>query len=326
MVDESFDVITRDANPEEVQAALRDHKVARGIGDHIEGASLYNPSDPLLDAVNTAIAVGSPLLVTGEPGTGKTQVAFWVARMLGMKGAPYMLPVHSETRSRDLLYTFDRVSWFHAHRAAKVRSKRHRFIQPGPLAQAYQYQQEVDGALQESRACVLIDEIDKAPRDFPNDLLHALDQHQFQVPEWDKPGQPVPPWSASRPKQPPIIIITSNSERRLPEAFLRRCIFHHIAFDPEMVKKAVDARVQADIFGALEADFIQQAIARFLEVRKREPELRKRPATAELLVWLHVLQASGVTKIERIAAEVPLGRLPQLGCLIKDRDDLEQLG
>ncbi len=178
------------------------------------------------------------------------------------------------------------------------------FVEPGPLWQAYETGRPT---------VVLIDEIDKAPRDFPNDLLNVLDQHEFFVPELKRTvrrtGGP-----------PPVVVITSNSERRLPEPFLRRCVFHHIEFTTELLQRAVAAR--GSDFPNLPEAVREAAIQRFLDLRGRE--IRKKPATAELLVWLTVLAAQGQVDINKLK-HGPLIDLPALSTLIKDRDDLATL-
>jgi MoxR-like ATPase len=162
-------------------------------------------------------------------------------------------------------------------------------------------------------AVVLIDEIDKASRDFPNDLLNVLDQHEFHVRET---GATIRRGDAP----PPLVVITSNSERRLPEPFLRRCIFHHIEFTEDLMRRAVQARLSD--FPRLSSDLRDAAIERFLELRGRE--VRKKPATAELLVWLTVLSARGNVSADQIRASA-LAELPAISTLIKDRDDLALL-
>jgi MoxR-like ATPase len=160
---------------------------------------------------------------------------------------------------------------------------------------------------------VLIDEIDKAPRDFPNDLLHELDKMEFTIAET---GETI---RAPREKRP-IVFITSNSERRLPEPFLRRCVYHHIRFDDALVAKAVDNR--RDEYATLSPDFLQMAVQRFLALRDRP--LRKLPSTGELLVWLRVLALAIGTYPERL--EQDLSQLPYLGVLLKDHQDIEDVG
>lgn len=290
------------------RAAFETQRVPEELGSHRLAAQHYQPSEALVTAANAAIAVGAPLLITGDPGTGKTQVAHWLAWYFDIQDRLFPLYVKSTTTAEDLLYRFDAVAYFHAahdpeSKAKGERIEKRRFIERGPLWKA----------LSSSRSIVLIDEIDKAPRDFPNDLLHVLDQHEFFVPEaqeWVRrdPGHP-----------PPFVVITSNSERRLPEPFLRRCIFHHIELDIDLLRKAIAAR--AGNFPRLGEAAREAALKRFLEIRARP--LRKQPATAELLVWFTLLGARGIDAPALL--DVSLRDLPALAALIKDRDDLNQL-
>ena len=317
-----FQILSKDLEPKQANQYLRELTVPLKLGDHWEAAKEYLASDELIDAVNTALVVGAPLLITGEPGTGKTQVAYYAARRLDLP-PPYSLFISSGTEADDLLYTFDRVSYFHASQNEEsnpgellkseldrllepgIKKRRGRFIQPGPLWHAY---------LTDGPSIVLLDEIDKAPRDFPNDLLHVLDQHRFEVTEVDPPRL-----IKGRATQPPLVIITSNSEKRLPEPFLRRCIFHHIVFDFSVVREIVNKR--AGDF-KLDSKTIDAAMDRFAEMRARP--LRSKPATAELLVWLVVLSARGNISARKLK-QPALSKLPAVGCLVKDRDDLESL-
>lgn len=289
--------------------AFATREVSRRLTDHKVAARHFKPSDGLKAAVKVALKVGAPLLLTGEPGTGKTQVAFYLAWYFGVEESLFKLYVRSSTTAEDLLYRFDTVAYFHrsqdpAYFGEEI--QRDEFISPGPLWKAYE---------SKAPAIVLIDEIDKAPRDFPNDLLNVLDQHKFQVPELR--GRTI----ARRSElPPPLVVITSNSERRLPEAFLRRTIFHHIEFTSGLVREAVKAH-QFD-FPNLPPNLQEAAIRRFEELRARP--LRKRPATAELLVWLTVLSAEkGLTADDLYA--VALKDLPALSTLVKDREDMRQL-
>lgn len=159
---------------------------------------------------------------------------------------------------------------------------------------------------------LLIDEIDKAPRDFPNDLLLELDQMEFTISET---GERI---SAPRHLSP-MVIITSNSERRLPEPFLRRCVYHHIQFDDDLIEQAVFNR-RAE-YASLSEDFLRMAIGRFLSLRQES--LRKKPATSELLVWLRILEMTIGSDESRLRTD--LGQLPYLGVLLKDRQDIEGL-
>ena len=265
-------------------------------------ARRFVPGQDLEDAINTAIAVNEPLLITGEPGTGKTTAAYYTAWKLGL-GEVLHFQVKSETVARDLLYHFDTVRYFHdAHLAGTQQ-------QALPDKKEYIEEREMWQALTaEQPRMLLIDEIDKAPRDFPNDLLHELHEWEFKVPET---GQP--PVRCNRKNQP-IVFITSNSERRLPEPFLRRCVYHHIRFDHELIRQIVESR--QDEYPALDEGFRKMAVDRFL--RLRESGLRKRPASGELLVWLRIL---GLRAKEYPRLEEDLAKLPYLGILIKDHQD-----
>lgn len=269
-----------------------------------EDARRFVPGGALETAINTAVAVGDPLLITGEPGTGKTQAAYYAAYKLSVEPVLHF-QVKSDSAARDLLYHFDTVRYFHdAHLqdSDKPLDKRD-YVEKRPLWEAFESEQP---------RILLIDEIDKAPRDFPNDLLHELDKMEFTVVET---GQKV---SAHKQRRP-MVFITSNSERRLPEPFLRRCVYHHIRFDDDLIRAAVDSR--KDLYKPLSEEFIELAIQRFLALR--DQSLRKRPATGELLVWLRVLALAVGARPESL--EQDLSKLPYLGVLLKDHQDIEDL-
>jgi len=303
-----FELLVPDEHsPERRREALAQRVLPPTLGSHREAAQHYQPDPDLVDAVNVALAVGAPLLLTGEPGTGKTQVAHYLAWYFGIEENLFPLFVRSTTTAEDLLYRFDAVAYLHAANDPGRRGERvgkGEFVEPGPLWKAYQAA---------GPAVVLIDEIDKAPRDFPNDLLNVLDQHEFHVAET---GQTVRRTGGP----PPVVVITSNSERRLPEPFLRRCVFHHIEFTEDLLRRAVAAR--AGDFPGLAEPVREAAIGRFLEIRGRE--LRKKPATAELLIWLTVLSAHGGVVAQEFTGS--LRDLPALSVLVKDREDLDLLG
>jgi MoxR-like ATPase len=275
-------------------------------------ARRFVPGERLETAINTAIAVGEPLLITGEPGTGKTQTAYYAAYKLGIEPLIHF-QVKSDSTAKDLLYHFDTVRYFHDAHIQKEQQNgnepldKSKYVEPRALWEAFDSAQE-NGYPR----VLLIDEIDKAPRDFPNDLLHELDKMEFFVAET---GQII---SAPRTLQP-IVFITSNSERRLPEPFLRRCVYHHIRFDDKIVEKAVENRREE--FKNLSEEFLKMALQRFLALRDRS--LRKLPATGEFLVWLRVLSLAVGTYPERL--EEDLSELPYVGILLKDHQDIEEL-
>ncbi len=310
-MNDAFRLVRQERRPKPADArrALESRRVADQLTEHTASAPHYQLEPGLETAVNMALAVGSPLLVTGEPGTGKTQLAYFLGDYFAIPLRSFL--VKSISTARDLQYQFDAVGYLQSAYAAQhgeERRERSRFLKPGPLWLAYE---------DEAPSVLLIDEIDKAPRDFPNDLLHELDQGWFPHPfESDEAGEPVR--IPATPRKPPIVVITSNVERRLPGPFLRRCVFHHIELTEKLVRDAVDARVGE--FPNLPAAVRQLAVELFWEIR--DCELQKPPSTAELLVWLAVLNALGAGEK---ALRVPLAELPALGTLVKDRDDLERL-
>lgn len=282
-----------------------------------QDAKRFIPGDQLETAINTAIAIGEPLLLTGEPGTGKTQAAYYTAYKLGINSVIHF-QVKSDSVARDLLYFFDAVRYFYDAQLLSRSSTpdsdqlpkldKWKYIEKRPLWQAFELAKE-SGRPQ----ILLIDEIDKAPRDFPNDLLYELDQMKFNIIEIEN-SSPIDAPDSLRP----IVFITSNSERRLPEPFLRRCVYHHIQFDEELIKKIVNNRMQD--FPNLSPEFLDLAIQSFFELRNSN--LRKPPATSECLVWFNVLSLAQETDV---AALENGSELPYLGVLLKDRHDLDEI-
>ncbi len=269
----------------------------------------YIADEALADAVNTAICVGQPLLVTGEAGCGKTTLAGAVAHKLGL-GPPLRFFTRSTSRAQDLLYTFDAVRRFHDIQARQDERARDpmSYIQWGPLGRAI---------VEDAKRVVLIDEIDKAPRDFPNDLLRELDKMEFEVPELDGEAR------HKRAKRRPIVIITSNVERQLPAPFLRRCVFHEIAFpDGDRLKEIVELHLRRRPGLALDRALLDAAVSTFEELRRLKGWVKK-PGTGELLSWVYALVVKGVGADE--VRRAPPNRLPLRFALIKDSDDHKRL-
>jgi MoxR-like ATPase len=264
--------------------------------DQFKGTATYIASMALRDAVNVAIALERPLLIKGEPGTGKTLLAENIARGLAM---PFIRwNVKSSSKAADGLYVYDTVQRLNDARfgdkdVADIRQ----YIRLGPLGRA------LAGA---DRVVLLIDEIDKADLEFPNDLLAELDEMRFTVTET---GDEVVA------KQRPVVCVTSNSEKELPDAFLRRCIFHYIAF-PTTELMADIVRVH---YPDIKQKLLDAVLARFYLLRGMEG-LRKRPSTSELLDWIGALRCAGIGEDEI------KGTLPFLGVLLKNERDLELAG
>ncbi|MEZ4390917.1 MAG: MoxR family ATPase [Polyangiales bacterium] len=259
------------------------------------GTASYLTSDALEAAVNCALALERPLLVKGEPGTGKTLLAEAIAASLE---APLLTwHVKSTTRAQEGLYVYDTVERLYDSRFGDgdVRDIR-RYIKFGPLGAALR---------SESRVVLLIDEVDKADLEFPNDLLHELDRMRFRVSET---GDEVVA------QHRPVVIITSNNEKDLPDAFLRRCVFHFIDFPDEKLMRRI-VEVHHPNIGR---ELVDQCIQVFYELRGLS-RLRKRPSTSELVDWISVLQRAGITSV-KLDREIPF-----VGALLKKEQDLVAL-
>jgi MoxR-like ATPase len=261
--------------------------------DRFQGTSGYIVSDGLRHAVNVALALERPLLLRGEPGTGKTLLSEHVARALGMELLRWH--IKSTTKAQDGLYVYDTVQRLHDSRFGDgdVHDIK-RYIKLGPLGRALAAPQ---------RLVLLIDEIDKADVEFPNDLLQELDVMRFQVHETGEEFVA---------RERPFVVITSNNEKELPDAFLRRCVFHYIEFpSPELMRKIVHVH-----HPDLEDRMLDQVIEVFYNLRG-VPRLRKRPSTSELIDWIGALRRAGVS-LGKIG-----GGIPFLGTLLKTAEDTE---
>ena len=264
--------------------------------DQFGGTATYIASDDLRHAVNVAVALARPLLVRGEPGTGKTLLAENVAAALGLPLIRWH--VKSTTKAKDGLYVYDTVARLHDSRFGDGDVKDiGRYIKLGPLGQAL---------AASSRVVLLIDEVDKADLEFPNDLLHELDRMSFSV---DETGE------THLAKKRPVVIITSNNEKELPDAFLRRCVFHYIEFP----SRELMARIVRVHHPDLEDKVLDQTLEVFYNLRATA-KLRKRPTTSELIDWICALRKAGVD-LGRVG-----GGIPFLGTLLKTEQDVELIG
>src|SRR6202050_2760039 len=262
------------------------------------GTEQYVATDELMMAVNAAITLARPLLIKGEPGTGKTQLAQEIARSLARP--LYEWHIKSTSKAQQGLYEYDAVSRLRDSQLGDERvSDIKNYIKRGKLWEAF---------TSEQRPVLLIDEIDKADIEFPNDLLLELDRMEFFVYET---GENI------KAKQRPIVMITSNNEKELPDAFLRRCFFHYIKFpDAETMSRIVHVH-----FPDIKKSLVEEALRIFFEVRE-VPGLKKKPSTSELLDWLKLLLNEDITP-EMLRERDPRKLIPPLhGALLKNEQDV----
>ncbi len=263
-----------------------------------EGTSNYVATDDLRIAVNAAITLERPLLIKGEPGTGKTVLAFEVAKAIGVPIIQWH--IKSTTKAQQGLYEYDAVSRLRDSQLGDERVKDIKnYISKGKLWEAF---------TNDARPVLLIDEIDKADIEFPNDLLLELDRMEFFVYET---GETI------KAKQRPIVMITSNNEKELPDAFLRRCFFHYIKFpDRDTMTKIIDVH-----YPKIMDKLVGEALNIFYQIRE-VPGLKKKPSTSELLDWLKLLMADDITA-ETLRERDPSKLIPPLhGALLKNEQDV----
>lgn len=265
------------------------------------GTENYVATDDLQMAVNAAISLQRPLLIKGEPGTGKTLLAEEMASALGMRLIPWH--IKSTTKAQQGLYEYDAVSRLRDSQLGdeKVKDIRN-YIVKGKLWEAFESDEQV---------VLLIDEIDKADIEFPNDLLLELDRMEFFVYETQQ---------FVKAKQRPIVVITSNNEKELPDAFLRRCFFHYISFpEHDTMKDIVDVH-----FPNIQQEVVRDALEVFFDVRK-VPGLKKKPSTSELIDWLKLLMADELSAKVLQEGESSSALPPLYGALVKNEQDVHLL-
>ncbi len=263
--------------------------------EEFRGSQDYVASEELLRAANIAMVLQKPLLIKGEPGTGKTMLAEAIARAFGKR--LIIWNIKSTTKAQDGLYVYDVVQrLYDSQFGGQGVDDIEKYVKLGKLGDAFTDKEQV---------ILLIDEIDKADLEFPNDLLWELDRMEFHIPET---GRTV------KANHRPIVIITSNAEKELPDAFLRRCVFHYIEF-PGKELMADIVRVH---YPDIDEKLLTQVLEAFYKIRSL-PQIKKKPSTSEIIDWIQALRHGGVD-VGRIVKEVPY-----LGVLLKKNEDIDML-
>ena len=265
------------------------------MSETFQGSQDYVASEELMRAVNIAMVLQKPLLIKGEPGTGKTVLAEAIAKSLGKE--LIIWNIKSTTKAQDGLYVYDVVQrLYDSQFGGEGVDDIEKYVKLGKLGEAFTADDQV---------ILLIDEIDKADLEFPNDLLWELDRMEFHIPET---GRTV------TAKHRPVVIITSNAEKELPDAFLRRCVFHYIEFpDRELMAEIVNVHFQD-----LDQHLLDQVLEAFYRIRSL-PQIKKKPSTSEIIDWIQALIHGGYDP-DRVVAEVPY-----LGVLLKKNEDIDAL-